>query len=438
MADLDQVFLGMSLQTLTPKRIASLIERSSMTHESIVRALDWTPRDSDVIIASPPQCGQLLVSKMVRMLLARDDDEMEMASSSSTLLLESRETDLDALIHDQATGMRRVFRTYLSQEALQNKMTSSHAKTVIIIRHPRDLREMWFTYLRSCTIAGMSQALRCSQYEVAFDFDERFNPEDFANVPVTLIQPLSTEPLEEYTYEDNMHRCIEWANNNSNVMLLFLEELLASPEVVLDKLAGFLEVTLEPAKADEILLSTTAMNLLSADLLASELLTSTQSRFLKFRFMMSDDPDEEEEEDSPRPDLLEKMNSSYILTERGIFAAEYPNDKKQMETTRDKGSKPYEELYTFCTGKAYPIANPEVVKRKNFSFRKAANSGNSVELDTDTNEQQGRMRNGSLSSSPIGLARKLLGRVRLGSTSSNESGSSFKSSPRFLRKELEG
>jgi hypothetical protein len=387
-----------TLDTLTPARIASLIERSQFSHASIVRGLKWAPQANDVVVSSPPQCGQLLLTKMIRMLLAKGQAQMAEAAAGSTPWVESRDMDqaCDALT-DPQPWTRRVFRTCMSHDALAPRIAAATgAKFVTIVRHPKDLREVWYKNMRQFTIDGFVAAEVGSVYEVAYDFDERFTSSDFAAVPVTIVhdyadagsRPSGGSNKREKEFQsreaDYEHNLAQWvaaaAANDTQVLVVFLEELLARPEQVLDRLAAFLHATPDAAKCDEILLHTTGVDLLNSKMLANETLTLDQSRFLKFRFAFSHD------EDHPRLDLLDMMKSANNVSGRGVFSCENLDQqdggggvdtftadtcdaiKAWWKSAGPKNVSSYEELYCNLTKEAYPAAYHSTSRSPKASF----------------------------------------------------------------------
>jgi hypothetical protein len=397
-------FQNTTIDALTPTRIANIVERTQLSHKSVLRALQWTPRETDVIVASAPASGALTVCKASRMLVA--SQPLAASAQTATPWLESREYDVDeapsastgslpffrmsledvieqgALANDQEGVTRRVFRTNQCFAALQPRLDRSLAQVVVVIRNPKDVREMcvsrlclcvraltasphrYFKKLRSLTIEGLALALGASKDQVAQDFDMRFTPDEFVNVPLPILS--AAELQGPPSYETFLAQFV--AAQSSRLLLVHIEAFLAQPELVLAKLAEFLHVSASKQTMDEILCATTGKDMLKTDLQALDLFTLDQTRFVVWKFAF------ENNEDHPRRDALEQMaQHPTLVSELGVFASDTSADRvagpnefsisavdKIMAkwTAHEHDLEPtYEDFYAKTWGAGYPVAD---------------------------------------------------------------------------------
>ena len=205
-----------------------------MTPAGIQRAQNFKPKRNDVIIVSAPECGENLITRIVRFL--QTDKPLEVANDRNTTApwIESRYCDDDASILEKLQTRRgRVFKTGMSWEMCKPR---SHpgVKYIVTVRHPVDLRAQWIKYLKKCYEVE-------SEEDRLPDFDTVFNVDDFVQEPVTLCH-IQTPPAPKM-YEFFVQ---EWSaerkSNKDHVLIVCLESLITDPAREVKKIATFLQL----------------------------------------------------------------------------------------------------------------------------------------------------------------------------------------------------
>lgn len=197
--------------SIEPNQVAALIENSLTSVTSLNRATTFRPQVGDVIVASPPRCGQTPILQILDTLLLQDnvdnvrtieqaeqarmpttideindilDTSLVGAVDSSLLPLPFRAPWLESILFDgcgvdvfgQRKDGRRVFKTHMGCAALRSGIKSG-VKYIIVARDPIDVRLSHFRYIR--------KLYRKSEAEDARPFDDEYTLDSFARVPVT-------------------------------------------------------------------------------------------------------------------------------------------------------------------------------------------------------------------------------------------------------------
>jgi hypothetical protein len=178
---------------LNMHRLAALMEQELFSFESVQRAIHWTPEPGDIVIAASPRSGQSIVSLMVRLLCATNEEafkEIVHVPDRSAPWLECRlvDEDPDCLIRKQP-GTNRIFRTCMAQSALGTKIRGCpDSKFIVLFRNPLDIRMAWFEHLRSFFIRHQTHSVPGStEEEWSNKFAAKYKPDDILHVPITLV-----------------------------------------------------------------------------------------------------------------------------------------------------------------------------------------------------------------------------------------------------------
>ena len=241
-----------SLQNCSIERIATYMESTLFTVNSIDRARKWMPKLNDVVIASFPRCGQSLISLMARLLCAKSKEKYEEILNVPDrcppwLELSLVDHDPHCLLRKQTQTDRRFFRTRLSHSMLSTKMkVCPDAKFITVFRNPIDLRCANYEHLKSFFVATQMRHGNSRAEVLREEWVKQFPSltDDFMKIPVSFVQSTKHYKLEDefYEYEANMKDWVTIQRKNPNCLFLFYEEIIVNPENVLKKLAEFLNV----------------------------------------------------------------------------------------------------------------------------------------------------------------------------------------------------
>jgi hypothetical protein len=318
-------FSGMTLDQLTVQ-----LESSLFSAASIQRAIGWVPKPGDIIISAAPRCGQSLVAQMVRLICAGTEEvfnEIIEVPQRTPPWLECALVDQEPdVLYRKQPGTNRVFRTTMTHSMLSTKMASCpEAKFISVFRNPLDLRIAWFEDLRRFYAKHECQRKKgTSQENLERDFLRWHHPDQIANSAVTQVNNTShSQRRPEAEYEYSLRDWVTIAHDKENCLLLFLEEVLASPETVLRKIAKFVgrDKVLDETVYERILKECTGLKMIEISRRHSGFLTPEQESLIKLKFA----PEEESSKDvfgngQNRQIELKRMESSNAsISERGIF-----------------------------------------------------------------------------------------------------------------------
>jgi len=297
------------------------VENYFYTPRSVTRASrDFLPRKDDVIVATNPCTGDILLLRIIRLINARDDEEFEevakVAASDSVPWIESRFVDGDPeILNADQPGSRRIFKTHMAAQGLNVKGRKKSPLFVTCARHPVDVRLSWFNYIRDCyRVGGNEQRTR---------FEVVFKPDSFVDVTATTAQ---INPLAKILTLE--HIMLDWyleSKKNKKVFQVFYEQLITEPKRIIQDLSVFLDAHLTPERVDRIVKIVEKERLIpntSADSRDESISEYNGMRFDWYSYQK----------------MLEKWN-------RALESAEAP---------RDFG-KTYEEFYLQATGEQYPF-----------------------------------------------------------------------------------
>ena len=240
------VFDGIDVSNMEPGRTASLLENYFYTDRSVTRATrDFIPRGDDVVCACNPRTGDALLIRILRLIMARDDEEYQLVraeptNSTQVPWIESRFVDGDLeLLQKPQPGSRRIFKTHMAHQGL-NVGSKNAPLYISLLRHPVDVRLSFFRYVRDCHRVGGNQPA----------FESVYCPDDFVEVSVTTGQILPHAKI--LTYE---HTILDWfqtSQKNPRVLTLFYERLVTHPKEGIRALAEFTECAIDAARIDDI------------------------------------------------------------------------------------------------------------------------------------------------------------------------------------------
>jgi len=328
------------LVSTSAQRLGSMMEQTLASNASVTRAfLTWNPGKNDVVVCASPRCGQQLILKMVKMLGALTDDDMEDVGEGDGCAVpwvECHLTDENpkVLTDPQPGGRFRVFRTAQTHAQLASKVQRSGAKFIAVLRNPMDLRRAWATYIREFYIRNGGPT-------AAADFDKHYKFDDFALVPITVVE--SSKLDKEGEYEVAMCDWLRAAEKHpSKVLAILTEEAIAKPDVVLDKINAFLggdELT--AVKREYILEQVSGVRAVEAleKGRGSMTFTPSQARMIRMKFADETDPTM----------LLPKMAGSFAISQQyGVFATDGDGDVYDGQQFSPKVRLYMEEVFARC------------------------------------------------------------------------------------------
>lgn len=238
-----------SLSGLPIDMVALEMEKRMFSTESVSRAQSWIPRANDVVVSAPNNAGLSILTRMIRLLGAEDEDEHEAILSKSSekhtaVWIESSMVDADpSCLTRKQPGSFRVFKTLMTHQMLSSKISAApKARFVVVFRHPLDLRMAYYDLLKSFYVHHQTRKFPGTsedKWEKEFpSLDERF-----LDIPITLVQltQVHQEGGNFDKYERNLHDWFTYESATPNCLFVFYEQLVTQPAVVLSKLAKFLD-----------------------------------------------------------------------------------------------------------------------------------------------------------------------------------------------------
>jgi hypothetical protein len=216
------------------------------------------------------------------------------------------------------------------------------------------------------------------------DFDAHFKPDDFSLVPVTVVQT-TKRAVEEGEYESCM---TDWLRaydaNKANVLFVFIEEALAHPERVLDKICAFIGEDVSQSRKDEILSAVTGMEAAKLQRAASMTFTPTQLKLITLKFALEEQPPRQADDPGMMVAKMAAASGGGAIHARyGVFATDGVDDEcgakftnlgianiqevfKQLVAIGYCGDQTadYQSLYTKVTGLPYPAPPAQTPERR--------------------------------------------------------------------------
>lgn len=230
------VFQGKNIKLRSPSMVQSLMEGAIYSFGAVSRLpkVEFSGA-KNVIVHCPVEGGDgplLSALSMLRMQQVGADTSEHMP------LVESKEFD-DAIfkLSQPQPGSFSVYRTL---QAIP--LRSTEAKFIAVVRDPSDYRLAWYRYLEDCYESERQGNKRQAA------FKDCFSPSDFAGLP----SPLCAGRANVNSPMDYEAFLAEWFNyaikgNYSNALIVFYEDLLLNTADVLEDIASFLDVPLDPA-----------------------------------------------------------------------------------------------------------------------------------------------------------------------------------------------
>lgn len=247
----SRLFLGQDLKYCTAERIVSLVEGGWTSQESIKRALKFKAYDGDVMLCAAPKSGEGIILAMLQ-LLALGENSVD-ANGKRTAegeyypipFIENKGYDANPRALDELQpGVLRLYKSHMSAFAVRDKVRSE-GRFITIIRDPKDYRLGFFR----CLDRLYEEERKGNSY--ATSFSARYNVDEFAKVKPILTHVNQERP----TYEENV---VEWMSlrDESNVLVLFYEDIIHDTRSVLDQLCSFVNIDASTSLRKAILMHT--------------------------------------------------------------------------------------------------------------------------------------------------------------------------------------
>jgi len=215
--------------------------------DGCLRSLNFHPGPFDVVVCGPQRSGENVVLCILSLLAVNgnnlDDSGNRITAKPHVKWIESKKFDKKPEILKQAeSGNFQTFKTLQSCRAIGTRV-NGNGKYIAVFRDPVSYKAAWYRY-----IERYYEYNRSGNPSIPF-FSSRYSPDDFANVPATFVSSYDTTRM---FYEQNLN---DWfkLKDKDNVLIVFWEDIVTNPGAVVDDIACFMDVDVDPSTKSKIL-----------------------------------------------------------------------------------------------------------------------------------------------------------------------------------------